>query len=54
MTGRREVPVRVAVMRRDVTAQRRFFATLDRYTLADLLERRARLAKVLAAPTGLN
>jgi Rrf2 family transcriptional regulator, nitric oxide-sensitive transcriptional repressor len=31
-----------------------FFATLDRYTLADLLRRRGRLAKILAAPIGLN
>lgn len=27
-----------------------FFATLDRYSLADLLRRRARLAKILTAP----
>ena len=31
-----------------------FFATLDRYTLADLLKRRARLAKILASPANLN
>lgn len=31
-----------------------FFATLDRYALADLLRRRGRLAKILAAPIGLN
>jgi Rrf2 family transcriptional regulator, nitric oxide-sensitive transcriptional repressor len=31
-----------------------FFATLDCYTLADLLRRRGRLAKILAAPIGLN
>lgn len=31
-----------------------FFATLDRYTLADLLKRRSRLAKILAAPASLN
>jgi Rrf2 family transcriptional regulator, nitric oxide-sensitive transcriptional repressor len=31
-----------------------FFATLDRYTLADLLKRRARLAKILAAPASLG
>lgn len=31
-----------------------FFATLDRYTLADLLKRRRRLAKILAAPADLN
>jgi Rrf2 family transcriptional regulator, nitric oxide-sensitive transcriptional repressor len=31
-----------------------FFATLGRYTLADLLRRRGRLAKILAAPIGLN
>ncbi len=27
-----------------------FFATLDRYTLADLLKRRVRLSKILASP----
>jgi Rrf2 family transcriptional regulator, nitric oxide-sensitive transcriptional repressor len=31
-----------------------FFATFDRYTLADLLQHRGRLAKILAAPAGLN
>ena len=31
-----------------------FFSTLDRYTLADLLKRRTRLAKILAAPPSLN
>jgi Rrf2 family transcriptional regulator, nitric oxide-sensitive transcriptional repressor len=31
-----------------------FFATLDRYSLADLLQRRSRLAKILSAPSGLN
>jgi Rrf2 family transcriptional regulator, nitric oxide-sensitive transcriptional repressor len=31
-----------------------FFATFDRYTLADLLHRRGRLAKILAAPSSLN
>src|SRR5690348_4488226 len=31
-----------------------FFATLDRYTLGDLLKRRSRLSKILAAPVGLN
>ena len=31
-----------------------FFVTLDRYTLADLLKRRARLAKILASPLSLN
>jgi Rrf2 family transcriptional regulator, nitric oxide-sensitive transcriptional repressor len=31
-----------------------FFATLDRYTLADLLKRRARLATILATPTSLS
>ena len=31
-----------------------FFATLDRYTLADLLKRRLRLAKILAASPSLN
>jgi len=31
-----------------------FLATLDGYTLADLLRGRSRLAKVLAAPVGLN
>ena len=31
-----------------------FFATLDRYTLADLLKYRARLSKILAAPAVLN
>lgn len=31
-----------------------FFSTLNRYTLADLLKRRTRLAKILAAPPSLN
>ena len=31
-----------------------FFAILDRYTLADLLKRRNRLARILAAPARLN
>ena len=31
-----------------------FFATLDRYTLAELLKRRSRLAKILATPASLN
>jgi Rrf2 family transcriptional regulator, nitric oxide-sensitive transcriptional repressor len=31
-----------------------FFATLDHYSLADLLKRRSRLAKILSAPIGLN
>ena len=31
-----------------------FFATLDRYTLADLLKRRARLSRILASPASLN
>jgi Rrf2 family transcriptional regulator, nitric oxide-sensitive transcriptional repressor len=31
-----------------------FFATFDRYTLADLLQHRGRLAKILAAPSSLN
>ena len=31
-----------------------FFAILDRYTLADLLKRGNRLAKILAAPARLN
>lgn len=31
-----------------------FFATLDRYTLADLLKRRTRLAKILSPAPGLN
>lgn len=31
-----------------------FFATLDRYTLADLLKRRPRLAKILAVAPSLN
>jgi Rrf2 family transcriptional regulator, nitric oxide-sensitive transcriptional repressor len=31
-----------------------FFATLDRYTLADLLKRRARLSKILVSATSLN
>lgn len=31
-----------------------FFATLDQYTLADLVKRRARLAKILAAAPNLN
>jgi Rrf2 family nitric oxide-sensitive transcriptional repressor len=31
-----------------------FFATLDRYTLADLVKKRARLSKILASPAGLN
>jgi Rrf2 family nitric oxide-sensitive transcriptional repressor len=31
-----------------------FFATLDRYTLADLLKRRRRLTEILAAPSSLN
>ncbi len=31
-----------------------FFGTLDRYTLADLLKRRARVAKILAAAPSLN
>ncbi len=31
-----------------------FFATLDRYTLADLLKRRARLAKILSVSAGLD
>ena len=32
----------------------KFFAKLDRYTLADLLKRRARLAKVLGSAAILN
>jgi Rrf2 family nitric oxide-sensitive transcriptional repressor len=31
-----------------------FFATFDRYTLADLLQHRGRLAKILAAPASLH
>jgi Rrf2 family transcriptional regulator, nitric oxide-sensitive transcriptional repressor len=31
-----------------------FFATLDRYTLADLLKRRVRLARILSSPAALN
>ena len=31
-----------------------FFATLDRYTLADLLKRRIRLTEILSAPVSLN
>jgi Rrf2 family transcriptional regulator, nitric oxide-sensitive transcriptional repressor len=31
-----------------------FFATLDRYSLADLLQRRSRLAKILSAPLVLT
>ena len=31
-----------------------FFATLDRYTLADLVRRRTRLSKILTSPAGLN
>ncbi len=35
-------------------ASNNFFATLDRYTLADLLKSRTRLAKILSAPPGPN
>ena len=31
-----------------------FFSTLDRYTLADLLRRRARLTEILTTPTAAN
>jgi hypothetical protein len=33
---------------------RQVFATLDRYTLADLVERRSQLAKILSASANLN